>query len=284
MHSDNAKESFIPAFTKDALQRLGQFFPSDFNLTATDVYAIFALCPYECAALGQSSFCGLFTEQEWKDFEYALGLFFYGNYGFGSPSGRAQGIGYVQELAARLQSRLIISSSSSINYTYDDNPRQFPLHQPIYMDMSHDDIIVSVLTALGLDYFKYGPHGLPTSVQHAVPHNFHLNKIAPFGGRLFTEIWSCPNNVKLATLQEQMYENPDRSSMTDTTDYIRFVLNNAPVPVDGLKPCEESVNGFCDMKKFLDYVPELTKQAMYQEACFGDYNITTQVSNGQPIQ
>lgn len=284
MHSDNAVESFTPVFTKNALQRLRPFFPSDFNLTAADVYAMFNLCPYEYATLGQSSFCALFTEQEWKDFEYATDLSFYGNYGFGSPSGRAQGIGYVQELAARLQSRLIMSSSSSINYTYDDNTKQFPLHQPMYMDMSHDDVIVSVLTALGLDYFKYGPHGLPVSVQHAIPHTFHVNKITPFGARLFTEIWTCPNNAKFDTLQEQMYKNPDLSSKSDTTDYIRFVLNNAPVPVDGLKPCDGSVNGFCEMRKFLDYVPELTKQAMYQEACFGDYNITTQVGNGQPIQ
>lgn len=281
--SDNAVEAFAPILTKSALQRFRNFFPRDFNLTTMDVYAMFNMCPYEYATLGQSSFCSLFAEQEWKDFEYTLDLSFYGNYGFGSPSGRAQGIGYVQELAARLRSRLITSSASSINYTYDDNTKQFPLHQPIYMDMSHDDIIVSVLTALGLDYFQYGPHGLLTTVSHAIPHNFHLNKIAPFGARLFTEVWTCPNSVEFDSLQEQMYKNPDLSSEPDTTDYIRFVLNNAPVPVQGLKPCDGSVNGFCDMRKFLDYVPELTRQAMYQEACFGAYNITTEVGNGQPI-
>lgn len=284
MDRDNAAEDFIPVLTQNALQRLRQFFPQDFKLTAMDVFAMFNMCPYENATFGQSSFCSLFTEQEWKDFEYALDLAFYGNHGFGSPSGRAQGIGYVQELAARLQSRLIMRSASSINYTYDENTKQLPLHQPMYMDMSHIDVIVSVLTALGLDYFKYGPHGLPTSVSHAVPRNFHLNKIVPFGARLASEVWTCPNNVKLDNLQQQMYTNPDLSTQPDTTDYIRFVLNDAPVPLEGLKPCDGSVNGFCDMKTFLDYVPELTKQAMYEEACFGDYNITTQVGNGQPIQ
>jgi 3-phytase len=274
---------FYPTLTKDARERFSAFLPQDFNLTTMDVYAMFSMCPYEYATLGQSSFCSLFTEQEWKDFEYAIDMMFYGNNNFGAPSGRAQGIGYVQEVAARLQSRLIMKSDSSINYAYDDNTKDFPLHQPMYMDMSHETVIVAVLAALGLDYFKYGSHGMPSDVAHAVPRNFVMHKVAPFGARLFTEVWSCPSDVKFDNLQDQMYKNPELSSQ-DTTDYIRFVLNNAPVSVEGLEPCKGSVNGFCDMKKFLNYVPELTKQAMYQEACFGDYNTTSQVPNGQPVQ
>lgn len=273
---------FYPTLTKTALKRFSAFLPHDFNLTTMDVYAMFSMCPYESATLGQSSFCSLFTEQEWEDFEYTIDMMFYGNNMFGSPSGRAQGIGYVEEVAARLQSRLIMQSHSSINYTYDNNTKQFPLHQPMYMDMSHETVIVAVLAALGLDYFKYGPHGMPKNVEHAVPRNFIMHKVAPFGARLFTEVWTCPADSKLDKLQDQMYKNPDLSSSSGTTDYIRFVLNNAPVPVEGLSPCKGSVNGFCGMKEFLDYVPELTKQAMYQQACFGDYNVSTQVPNGQP--
>lgn len=275
---------FYPTMTKDARERFAAFLPQDFNLTTMDVYAMFSMCPYEYATLGQSSFCSLFTEQEWKDFEYAIDMMFYGNNNFGSPSGRAQGIGYVEEVAARLQSRLIMKSDSSINYTYDDNAKEFPLHQPMYMDMSHETVIVAVLAALGLDYFKYGPYGLPSDAPHAVPRKFVMHKIAPFGARLFTEVWTCPTDVNFNSLRDQMYKNPDLSSNPDTRDYIRFVLNNAPVSVEGLEPCKRSVNGFCDMKKFLDYIPELTQQAMYQKACFGDYNTSTQVPNGQPVQ
>jgi 3-phytase len=283
-NSDASVEKFAPIVTKNALDRLKEFLPSDFNLTTLDIVSMMNMCPYEYATLGRSSFCALFTEQEWKDFEYITDLTFYGNNGFGAASGRAQGIGYVQELAARLQSRLIKSSDSSINYTYDDNTKDFPLHQPMYMDMSHDDIIVSVLSALGMQYFNYGPHGLPDSVPHAIPHNFDLKKITPFGARLFSEIWTCPKDAKLDSLQEMMYKNPDLSSASNTTDYIRFVLNNAPVSTMGMEACKGAVNGFCPLKDFVKSVPKLSEEAMYQEACFGDYNITTQVGNGQPIQ
>ncbi|KAJ5300344.1 uncharacterized protein N7443_005346, partial [Penicillium atrosanguineum] len=275
---------FYPKLTKNARERFAALLPQDFNLTTMDVYAMFSMCPYEYATLGQSSFCALFTEQEWKDFEYAIDMMFYGNNNFGSPSGRAQGIGYVEEVAARLQSHLIMKSDSSINSTYDDNTHEFPLHQLMYMDMSHETVIVAVLAALGVNYFKYGPHGMPSDVPHAVPRNFVMRKVAPFGARLFTEVWTCPSDVNFNNLQNQMYSNPDLSSTSNTTDYIRFVLNNAPVPVEGLEACKGSLNGFCDMKKFLNYVPELVKQAMYQEACFGNYNTTIQVANGQPVQ
>lgn len=282
---DVAGEAFASSsLVKNAGKRFAAHLPDNLALDTHDIVAMFNICPYEYATLGKSSFCALFTEQEWRDFEYFLDLQFYARYGFGSPSGRAQGIGYVQELAARLESKLILSSQSSINYTYDDNTKTFPLDQPLYMDMSHDDIIVSTLTALGLDYFKYSPQGLPDSVSHAPHRTFNLNHMTPFGARLFSEIWTCPQDASLKHLQPQKYKNPDLSSKSNTTDYIRFVLNNAPLPLDGLSACDGSVNGFCKVSQFLGAVPKLNEEAMYQEACFGDYNITTQVGNGQPIK
>lgn len=270
------------------MARLSAFFPSNFNLTSFDVLAMQNLCAYEYTTFGDSFFCSLFTEQEWRDFAYNIDVQFYGDYGFGSPTGRAQGIGYVLELAARLKAKLIHSSDTSINYTYDDNTAQFPLHQPFYLDMSHDDIIVSVITALGLDYFKYAPKGgLPGDVDHAPSdRTFSLSEITPFGARFISEVWTCPGNATLSStfqkLDPVLYQNPDLSSLKQKTDYIRFVLNGAPVPLDGLVGCEKSKNGFCAVKDFLSGVPTLKKEAMYQKACFGNYTVGGQVGAGQP--
>lgn len=52
-----------------------------------------ALCSYETVALGFSHWCGLFTYDEWEGFEYALDIGFQAGTGFGSPVGRAVGIG-----------------------------------------------------------------------------------------------------------------------------------------------------------------------------------------------
>jgi len=55
------------------------------NLTITDLYAMQNLCAYETVALGFSAFCDIFTEEEWKGFEYALDLGFWYSNSFGSP-------------------------------------------------------------------------------------------------------------------------------------------------------------------------------------------------------
>ncbi|KAA8645390.1 hypothetical protein EYZ11_000437 [Aspergillus tanneri] len=278
----NAGTEFIPIFAKNAVARLSQYLPADFNLTPFDVASMMGLCPYEYATMGRSSFCALFTEQEWRDYAYGVDMQFYGNFGFGAATGRAQGIGYVLELAARLEGKTISYSDTSINTTWDKSPDTFPLHQPLYMDMSHDTVIVGILAALGLQYFKYGPHGLPSTVPHAIPKTFNLNEVTPFGANIVSEVWTCPTETSFDHLDGAMYSNPDLSSTPGTKDYIRFVLNGAPVPVDGVVGCEDGKNGFCPVEDFLKGVPKLKEVAMYQYACFGDYPTGKQVGDGHP--
>ena len=115
------------------------------------------LCAYETNYLGRSDFCTLFTEDEWAGFENALDIEYYYDYSFGQPTGRAQGIGYLQELLARLQNQYITTSNSSVNSSLTNSSRTFPLGQKFYADFSHDDIIISALTAASLDYIKDPP-------------------------------------------------------------------------------------------------------------------------------
>ncbi|KAL2865259.1 histidine phosphatase family protein [Aspergillus lucknowensis] len=266
---DEAATTFISRYTKNAVARLSSYLPSDFNLTASDVLALQNLCVYEYTSLGASAFCSLFTEQEWKDFAYNVDLQFYGDYAYGSPSGRAQGIGYVLELAARLQGTTITSSDTSINATLDSNPKTFPLGQLFYLDMSHDDIIASVITALDLEYFKHGPDGLPSAIDHAPRnHTFSLNEMTPFGARLIAEIWTCPEDTSFTSLEPILYVNPDLEDVEGTSKYIRFLLNGSPLPLDGLIGCEDAVNGFCSVEGFLSGIDTLKERARYQEVCF----------------
>lgn len=59
-------------YLKDAVKRL-QAYIKGVKLTTDDAYAMQNLCAFETVSLGFSEFCGLFTEEEWKGFEYALG-------------------------------------------------------------------------------------------------------------------------------------------------------------------------------------------------------------------
>ncbi|KAJ5904429.1 histidine phosphatase superfamily [Penicillium tannophilum] len=284
-HGDEIAKSFIERYTKDARSRLASYLPHSFNLTASDILAMQTLCSYEVTSLAGSKFCSLFTEQEWKDFAYNLDLQYYGNYGIASPVGRAQGIGYVLELAARLEGKLISSSETSINSTYDNNTDTFPLGQPFYMDMSHDSVIISVMTALNLDYFKYPSlTGLPGDVDHAPDRKFRVSDATPFGAHLNTEVWTCPDDVTFDSLDPVLYSNPILESTEGTTKYIRFMLNNSPLPLIGVPGCEDSTNGFCALDKFLSGIPELVNKANYREACYGYYLNHTDAPIGVPVR
>ena len=69
-------------------------------------------------------------------------LLFWYTFGPGNPTSAAQGIGYVQELVARLtQTPLIDFNSTTNNQTLDDNNVTFPLNQPIYVDATHDAVL-----------------------------------------------------------------------------------------------------------------------------------------------
>jgi hypothetical protein len=154
---DQLLEKYIPIYLKEATARFQTYAPSGFTFSVNDTYAMQSICAYETGFLGESDFCKLFTADEWAGFENTLDIEYYYDYAFGNPTGRAQGIGYLQELVARLSNQYITSSNSSVNSTLTNNPTTFPLDQKFYADITHDDIIVSTLTAMSVDYFKDAP-------------------------------------------------------------------------------------------------------------------------------
>lgn len=67
--------------------------------------------------------------------------FWYGN-GPGNPAAAAQGLGYAQELLARLtQTPLTNFTATPVNQTLDASNVTFPLSQPIFVDATHDTVI-----------------------------------------------------------------------------------------------------------------------------------------------
>jgi len=73
----------------------------------------------------------------------SLDLQFWYNSAFGSPVARIQGIGYVQELVARLTHTPITVHNTSTNATINDNPILFPLGQSLYVDATHEVVVLN---------------------------------------------------------------------------------------------------------------------------------------------
>ncbi|KAF7553288.1 hypothetical protein G7046_g7149 [Stylonectria norvegica] len=268
-----ARNTWIETYLADAVARF-QKNTEGYDWTVLDVYAAQTMCPYETVAYGFSKFCDLFTYEEWEGFSYSIDLAFAAGSAFHHPTGRAVGIGYQQEVMARLKNHTLGYSGSQINVTLDSKTETFPLNQSLYFDFSHDTNIVSVLTAFGLRQFA---EDLPAT-KNPGNHEFTVSHVTPFGARLDIEIIKSPKPI-----------SANREGYLDggETKYIHFILNQRTVPLGRSFPqCDnDRKDGWCELDTFLKVQEEMPDKAQYEYACFGDYPEVPygDITDGRPI-
>jgi len=236
-------------YLKDAQRRLAEEIPG-FDLSIEDTYSLQQMCAYETVAIGYSKFCELFTEEEWEGFNYALDLFFWYGSAFGSPVARVQGIGWIQELVARLTHTPIAVHNSSTNSTLDDNSITFPLDQSLYVDATHEVVVLNMITALNLTTFaEQGP--LPHT--HIVEdRKFRVSELAPFA-----------TNMQLQLLECTSLPGPQ----------IRIIINDGVAPLTGIKGCPEQKDGMCPVDTFVGAMREIIKNTDWNWDCHGDWEV-----------
>jgi hypothetical protein len=142
-----AQSTWLDVFAPSITARLNNNLPGT-NLNSAETINLMDMCPFDTVASssGQiSPFCGLFTEDEWQQYDYYQSLGKYYGYGNGNPLGPTQGIGYANELIARM-TNTPVRDVTSVNHTLDRSNATFPLGKALYADFSHD---------------KYGPRNLP---------------------------------------------------------------------------------------------------------------------------
>jgi len=236
-------------YLQAAVERLGPQLHG-YDLSIEDVYTLQQLCAYETVALGYSKFCELFTEAEWEGFNYSLDLYFWYDSAFGAPLSRGLGIGYVQELVARLTRTPIQTHNSSTNGTLDDNPITFPLGQSLYVDATHEVVVLYVITALNLTNFATsGP----------LPHDhipldrpFRASDLAPFATNVQFQLLAC-------------------ESRPDTQ--IRVIINDGVVPLTSIAGCPIEKDGMCPLNTFVEAQKQNIAQTDWNYICHGDWDV-----------
>jgi len=229
-----------------------------FNLEIEDVYKMQQMCAYETVALGYSKFCELFTEDEWEGFNYALDLGFWYDSAFGSPVGRVQGVGYVQELISRLTHTPIETHNSSTNATLHNDDRTWPLHDKLYVDATHEVVVLNILTALNLTTLAASG---PLPADH-IPANrsFRSADLAPFATNVQFQLLSCP------TTHTAQSHDP-------ATSHIRIVVNDGPVPLTGIRGCPPSPSGLCPLTTFIEAQKVTIQDVDWEWGCSGNWEV-----------
>ncbi|GAA5890915.1 hypothetical protein JCM6882_008855 [Rhodosporidiobolus microsporus] len=227
------ENTYLSIFAAPATARLNAAAPGA-GLTVDDTLNIMQLCGFESEYSGKlSSFCGLFEEEEWSQFEYYYDLDkFYGT-GYGNPLGPVQGIGYVNELLARLTGnrRWTGADRTQVNHTLDSTPSTFPLTFPLYADFTHDNELTPILAVLGLkNGTALAATGPPSEGQQWV-----TSEIVPFGGKLVTERLKCGGREG---------------------EYVRFLINDQlQTSHPYLCPSADPTTGLCAISELVESEP-----------------------------
>lgn len=218
------KEIWVPPVQKRLTKKLpGAKFDID-----TTVYFM-ELCPFETVANPDSKvsdFCRAFSKDEWRSYDYYQSLEKWYVYGPGRDLGPAQGIGFVNELLARMTGKPV-EDHTSTNSTLDSSAETFPLDRKLYVDFSHDNGMMTVFAALRL--FE-STRPLPTTekVSPEKLGGYSASRAVPFGARMYVEKMQCGGSDE---------------------ELVRIVLNERVVPLAG---CDADKLGRCTLDKFVE--------------------------------
>ncbi|KZV99460.1 acid phosphatase [Exidia glandulosa HHB12029] len=234
--SDAQEAIWQDAFAPRIIARLRAFAdpPESLNLTNVDVPNLMSLCSFHTLASAsfdiapsttRSPWCKLWTAEDAAQFEYWMDLDKYYGTGYGNELGPVQGIGYVNELLARL-TRTPVMDSTSTNRTLDADPATFPLDRALYADFSHDNQMIPILAAMGV--LNQTHPGAMNPARLDVGRTWIASQMVPFAGRVVVEKLSCGREEK---------------------EMVRLLVNEATVQLP--KPCPAADDGLCGLEAFV---------------------------------
>ena len=242
---EDAQSRFASTFTPRITARLSRGLPGA-NLTDQDTIFLMDLCPFETVAssLGElSPFCSLFSQKEWSQYDYYQTLGKYYGYGPGSSLGPTQGVGYVNELIARLTGNPVVDHTSS-NATLDNDPLTFPLGKSLYADFGHDNDMTAAFAAMGL--YNSTPL-LSTSRSMSVEEmkGYSAASTVPFAARANVEKMTCKGMVE---------------------EKVRVLINGKVLP---LETCGSDTLGRCALSKFIESL-SFARRGGHWDQCFAN--------------
>jgi hypothetical protein len=241
---DAASKKFLAAFAPPIAARLNAGLPGA-NLTNQEVVYVMDICTFETVASAGgrtlSPFCGLFTASEWRDYGYFQSVGKWYGYGPGNGLGATQGVGWVNELVARLTGQPVADHTTT-NSTLDGNPETFPLGRTLYADFSHDNDMMGVYAALGL-YNGTKPLDVKVRQSEEESGGYAAAWTVPFAARMYVEKMVCGGGGE---------------------EMVRVLVNDRVVP---LKNCGADELGRCKLSAFVDSLA-FARAGGNWDACF----------------
>ncbi|EMC94391.1 hypothetical protein BAUCODRAFT_124025 [Baudoinia panamericana UAMH 10762] len=246
--ASSAQSKWTAVFIPPIQARLNAGMPGA-NLTTTDTINMMDLCPFNTVASltgAISPFCSLFTEAEWHQYNYYETLNKYYGYSYGNPLGPTQGVGFGNELIARMTNQPVHDMSST-NTTLDNNSTTFPLGRQLYADFSHDNDMTAIFSALGL-YNGTGPLSNTTVVEAEQANYYSAAYTVPFAARAYFEKMQCTGQSE---------------------ELVRVIVNDRVLP---LTQCGGDNLGRCTLSKFVGSLGFVQSNGLWNQCFVGNYS------------
>ncbi|KAF7715788.1 3-phytase A [Penicillium ucsense] len=228
---DQASSQYAALIAPPIAKRLQHSLPG-VRLSDDDVISLMDMCPYDTIASTKdashlSPFCTLFTETEWSQYNYLQSLGKYYGYGAGNPLGPTQGVGFINELIARM-THSPVKDHTTINRTLDaPGADTFPVDRALYADFTHDNGMIPIFFAMGL-YNGSVPLPLDRIVSAAEADGYSASWAVPFAARAYVEMMLCGR---------------------ETEPLVRVLVNDRVAP---LKGCQVDRFGRCRRDDFVN--------------------------------
>lgn len=158
---------------------------------------------------------------------------------YGQALGPVEGVGYINELIARLTSTPV-NDTTQTNSTLDASPVTFPLDRTIYADFSHDNQLIAIFSAMGL-FKQPGPLDPTNSLSNGPNRTWVTSQMTPFGGRMVLEKMRCQT-------QETGLGHFDQNSSLG--EFVRILVNDAVQPLEFCAGV--TLDGICALDKFVE--------------------------------
>jgi acid phosphatase len=184
-------------FTKPIADRVTHH-AGGLKLSPLDIYSMMEMCGFEILARGSSSWCDVFTPEEWLHFEYARDVLHFYRAGPGNAYAGAMGwlwLNATQDL---------MSNHSS---------------KDVYFSFVHDGDIVPVMSTLQLLNEQALLQELPTD-RVKTDRRWKTSDVVPMGGRLVFERIACGTQSETAPKEH----------------FVRLFINDGLMPLPGLPP------------------------------------------------
>lgn len=152
---------------------------------------------------------------------------------YGNELGPIQGVGYINELIARLTNSPVRDNTQT-NRTLDSSPETFPFNRTIYADFSHDNQMIAIYSALGI--FRQAEPLDPTNPDPR--RTWHSSRMVPFSGRLVTERLSCDGRF-----------DSSGKGRKERRAFVRMLVDDA---LQDLSFCGAGEDGLCELDKFVE--------------------------------